>query len=94
MEQGVELVGNEKIGRGACARFVRPEDRVFYLFSVSSRFSNWLDTSVHAASSETSSAALVSNGESKADAALDVSELAAWTLVSSQLLNLDETLNK
>ena len=41
-----------------------------------------------------SAAALVSNGESKADAALDVSELAAWTLVSSQLLNLDETLNK
>jgi Protein of unknown function (DUF1553)/Protein of unknown function (DUF1549)/Concanavalin A-like lectin/glucanases superfamily/Planctomycete cytochrome C len=39
-------------------------------------------------------AALVANGESKADPALDVTELAAWTLVSSQLLNLDETLNK
>jgi hypothetical protein len=38
--------------------------------------------------------ALVANGETKADPALDVAELAAWTLVSSQLLNLDETLNK
>ena len=37
---------------------------------------------------------LVANGETKADPALDVTELAAWTLVSSQLLNLDETLNK
>lgn len=41
-----------------------------------------------------SAAALVANGESKADPALDPSELAAWTLVASQLLNLDETLNK
>ncbi len=38
--------------------------------------------------------AMISNGETKADPALDVAELAAWTLVSSQLLNLDETLNK
>ena len=38
--------------------------------------------------------AMVGNGESKADAALDPAELAAWTLVASQLFNLDETLNK
>ena len=38
--------------------------------------------------------ALVANGETKVDPALDVAELAAWTLVSSQILNLDETLNK
>ena len=38
--------------------------------------------------------ALIAIGESKADPGLDVPELAAWTLVSSQLLNLDETLNK
>ena len=37
---------------------------------------------------------MISNGETKADPALDIPELAAWTLVSSQLLNLDETLNK
>jgi hypothetical protein len=37
---------------------------------------------------------MISNGETKADPKLDVPELAAWTLVSSQLMNLDETLNK
>ncbi|MCW1915555.1 DUF1553 domain-containing protein [Luteolibacter sp. GHJ8] len=38
--------------------------------------------------------AMISNGETKADAKLNVPELAAWTLVASQILNLDETLNK
>lgn len=38
--------------------------------------------------------AMISNGETKPDPALDAAELAAWTLVSSQLFNLDETLNK
>ncbi len=38
--------------------------------------------------------ALINNGETKPDPKLDAAELAAWTLVSSQVLNLDETLNK
>jgi hypothetical protein len=38
--------------------------------------------------------ALVAVGESKPDAALDPAELAAWTMVCNQLLNLDEVLNK
>ena len=38
--------------------------------------------------------AMISNGETKANPKLDVPELAAWTLVASQILNLDETLNK
>lgn len=38
--------------------------------------------------------ALVAVGASEADANLDVAEHAAWTLVASQILNLDETLNK
>jgi len=38
--------------------------------------------------------AMITNGETKPDPALDIPELAAWTLVSSQLFNLDETLNK
>jgi hypothetical protein len=38
--------------------------------------------------------AMISNGETKADPKLDEPELAAWTLVASQILNLDETLNK
>ena len=38
--------------------------------------------------------ALVAVGESKADEKLDVSALAAWTMVCNQVLNLDEALNK
>ncbi|MBK1826458.1 DUF1553 domain-containing protein [Haloferula rosea] len=38
--------------------------------------------------------ALISTGETQPDANLDPAELAAWTLVASQILNLDETLNK
>ncbi len=37
---------------------------------------------------------LLAFGESKADPALPPAELAAWTMVVNQLLNLDETLNK
>jgi hypothetical protein len=37
---------------------------------------------------------LLAIGESKADASLDVSTLAAWTMVANSLLNLDEVLNK
>ncbi len=39
-------------------------------------------------------AALLGFGESKADPALPPPQLAAWTMVATQLLNLDETLNK
>ena len=39
-------------------------------------------------------AALLSYGESKADPALPPPQLAAWTMVATQLLNLDEALNK
>ena len=35
---------------------------------------------------------LVQVGESKPDASLDVSQLAAWTIVASVILNLDETI--
>ncbi|MEO7318995.1 MAG: DUF1553 domain-containing protein, partial [Chthoniobacteraceae bacterium] len=38
--------------------------------------------------------ALLTFGESKADPAIPPPQLAAWTMVASQLLNLDETLNK
>ena len=37
---------------------------------------------------------LISNGESKSNPKLDVSELAAWTMVANLMLNLDETLNR
>src|SRR5262249_14856216 len=37
---------------------------------------------------------LVSVGESRAEAALNVPTLAAWTMVVNQMMNLDEVLNK
>jgi hypothetical protein len=37
---------------------------------------------------------LISEGESKADASVDVSQLAAWTMLVNELMNLDEVLNK
>jgi hypothetical protein len=39
-------------------------------------------------------AALLGIGDAKADEKLPKTELAAWTMVCSQLLNLDEILNK
>jgi len=38
--------------------------------------------------------ALVAVGESEVDKELDVSELAAWTMLCNQVMNLDEALNK
>jgi hypothetical protein len=37
---------------------------------------------------------LIAYGESKADPAVDASDLAAWTMLVNQLMNLDEVLNK
>jgi hypothetical protein len=38
--------------------------------------------------------ALVGVGEKKSNASIPASELAAWTMVASEMLNLDETINK
>ena len=37
---------------------------------------------------------LISNGESKPDDSLEKAELAAWTMLSNLILNLDESVNK
>ena len=39
-------------------------------------------------------AALIAVGEKKSDPSIPAPELAAWTMVASEMLNLDETLNK
>jgi hypothetical protein len=39
-------------------------------------------------------ARLMTVGESKADPAIDPAELAAWTMLVNELMNLDEVLNK
>ena len=38
--------------------------------------------------------ALVSEGEKKRDSTIPETELAAWTMVASEMLNLDETVTK
>jgi hypothetical protein len=38
--------------------------------------------------------ALVNVGEKKPDSSIPEQELAAWTMVASEMLNLDETVNK
>jgi hypothetical protein len=38
--------------------------------------------------------ALVNVGEKKRDGSIQEPELAAWTMVASEMLNLDETLTK
>jgi hypothetical protein len=37
---------------------------------------------------------LIGVGEKKSDASIPAPELAAWTMVASEMLNLDETVNK
>ncbi|MFO1488617.1 MAG: DUF1553 domain-containing protein [Verrucomicrobiota bacterium] len=52
------------------------------------------DLLAHYQASPKDAEALVSVGESEADATLDKPRLAAYTLVANQLMNLDEVLNK
>jgi hypothetical protein len=48
----------------------------------------------HYAKDRKASRSLVDFGEKKRDGAIPEQELAAWTMVASEMLNLDETLNK
>jgi hypothetical protein len=52
------------------------------------------DLSAYYATHKDDAQKLITEGESKADPALDVSQLAAWTMLANELLNLDEVLNK
>ena len=58
-----------------------------------------LETSLHQmqqhyASDPKAAHSLVEIGEMKRDASIPEPELAAWTMVASVMLNLDETINK
>jgi hypothetical protein len=48
----------------------------------------------HYASDPKAARALVQTGEKKHDASISDSELAAWTMIASEMLNLDETVTK
>jgi len=48
----------------------------------------------HFAANTKAAHALVNVGEKKSDTSIPASELAAWTMVASEMLNLDETITK
>ncbi len=48
----------------------------------------------HYAADPKAARALIEDGESKRDTSIPEPELAAWTMVASEMLNLDETLTK
>jgi hypothetical protein len=52
------------------------------------------EMSHHYASDPKAAHALISEGESKSDTSIPEPELAAWTMVASEMLNLDETVTK
>ena len=83
----------------------KPEERMVYLFRLAAgRKPDALETDVlletyrdHVArykKDEDAAKKLIAIGESKADAKLNATELAAWTMVANLVLNLDEVINK
>ena len=48
----------------------------------------------HYAADPAAAHALIGVGEKKSDASVPAPELAAWTMVASEMLNLDETVTK
>jgi hypothetical protein len=48
----------------------------------------------HYAADPKAANALIGTGEKKSDASIPAPELAAWTMVASEMLNLDETVTK
>jgi hypothetical protein len=48
----------------------------------------------HYAANPKDAHALVSTGEKKPDSSIPDTELASWTMIASEMLNLDETINK
>jgi hypothetical protein len=48
----------------------------------------------HYAADPKAAHALIGEGEKKPDAAIPAPELAAWTMVANEMLNLDATVNK
>jgi mono/diheme cytochrome c family protein len=56
--------------------------------------SSLMEMQKHYANDPKAAHALVTTGESKAKTAIPEPELAAWTMIATEMLNLDETLNK
>lgn len=75
------------IGKRLLARSFREEEKQVIRQSLE-------DLSAYYQSAPEDAAKLITVGESKADPAIQPSELAAWTMVCNELMNLDEVLNK
>lgn len=75
------------ITRRLLARTLTPEERPIAEQSLTKLLSYYRE---HADDAKQ----LITVGESKADAGLDPSTLAGWTMLSNELMNLDEVLNK
>ncbi|RBP41480.1 cytochrome c [Roseimicrobium gellanilyticum] len=73
-------------GRVLC-RPLKPEETTILQASLK-------DLQAYYQSKPEDAAALIAVGTTKADASLNASQLAAWTMVCNQIMNLDEVLNK
>jgi hypothetical protein len=84
---------------------IKPEDRIAFLFrraasrrpdaaEVAEIVTVYRDHLAEYTREVAAARKLISIGESKPDARLNPSELAAWTMVANLLLNLDEVMNK
>jgi hypothetical protein len=83
----------------------KPEERIAYLFRLATArkpdaaetaviLETYRDHLARYAKDEAAAKKLIAIGESKADAKLSATELAAWTMVANLVLNLDEVINK
>ena len=77
----------ESIGRRLLCRSWKPEEREILQSSLAGLRAHYLAQIPDAE-------ALIQVGESKPDAAFSAAELAAWTMICNQAMNLDEVLNK
>jgi hypothetical protein len=77
----------EYIAQRLLARSFRPQELAIVKESIAELRANYKEKPDDAKK-------LIAFGESKPDATLDASELAAWTMLVNELFNLDEVLNK
>jgi hypothetical protein len=75
------------IARRLLCRPLRPEELAIVRQSLA-------DLRAHYRANPAEARKLIAFGESKADPAIDTAELAAWTMLVNELMNLDEVLNK
>jgi hypothetical protein len=75
------------IGRRMLARKWKPQEQEILIASLAGLRAHY---GAEAADAES----LIKVGESKADSAIPAPELASWTMICNQVMNLDEALNK